>query len=58
LTAPVPRIVAVGGGDGVELAECVSGREGASGWRVERDGEQVVERPLETRLLRAPLPDD
>jgi peptidase E len=44
--------------DGVELAECVSGREGASGWRVERDGAQVVERPLETRLLRAPLPDD
>jgi peptidase E len=44
--------------DGAELAECVSGREGASGWRVERDGDQVVERPLETRLLRAPLPPD
>jgi peptidase E len=39
--------------DGVELAECVSAREGASGWRVERNGDQVVERPLPTRLLRA-----
>jgi dipeptidase E len=42
--------------DGVELAECVSAREGASAWRVERDGDQVVERPLPTRLLRAPQP--
>jgi dipeptidase E len=42
--------------DGVELAECVSGREGASGWRVERDGDQVVERPLPTRLLAAGAP--
>jgi peptidase E len=39
--------------DGVELAECVSAREGAHGWRVEREGDQVVERPLPTRLLRA-----
>jgi peptidase E len=42
--------------DGVELAECVSAREGASGWRIERDGDQVVERPLPTRLL-APAAD-
>jgi peptidase E len=44
--------------EGVELVECVSAREGASCWRVERDGDAVVERPLQTRLLRAPLPPD
>jgi dipeptidase E len=40
--------------DGRELAECVSAREGASAWRVERDGDEVVERALPTRLLAAP----
>jgi peptidase E len=44
--------------EGVELVECVSAREGASCWRVERDGDAVVERPLQTRLLRAPPPPD
>jgi dipeptidase E len=39
--------------DGTELAECVAAREGATAWRVERNGDQVVERPLPTRLLRA-----
>lgn len=33
--------------DGAALAECVTAREGASAWRVERDGE----RALPTRLL-------
>ena len=33
--------------DGVDLAECVSGREGASAWRVDAEGE----RALPTRLL-------
>ena len=39
--------------DGTELGECVSAREGALGWRVELDGDQVAERPLPTRVLRA-----
>jgi peptidase E len=34
--------------DGTELAECVTAREGASAWRVDRDGE----RALPTRLLQ------
>jgi dipeptidase E len=33
---------------GTSLSECVSARAGASGWRVDRDGE----RPLPTRLLK------
>jgi peptidase E len=38
--------------EGVELAECVAAREGASAWRVERDGSGgVSERALPTRLL-------
>ena len=36
--------------DGVELAECVSAREGASAWRVDGDGE----RALPTRFLPSP----
>jgi dipeptidase E len=39
--------------DGVELAECVAARSGASGWRVEPDGAGAVsERALPTRLLK------
>jgi dipeptidase E len=37
--------------DGGDLAECVTAREGASAWRVERDGDEAVERALPTRLL-------
>jgi peptidase E len=37
--------------DGEDLAECVTAREGAVAWRVERDGDEVVERRLTTRLL-------
>ncbi len=36
---------------GRELTDCVAGREGASAWRIERDGDSVVERALPTRLL-------
>jgi peptidase E len=38
---------------GRELAECVTVRAGASAWRVERIGDDVVERALPTRLLPA-----
>ena len=38
--------------DGVTLIECVTAREGASAWRVERDGAGVVERALPTRSLK------
>ena len=51
--------------DGDRLAECVTVREGASAWRVEREGDEVVERALPTRLLEgggatpgAPSPAD
>ncbi len=37
--------------DGVELAECVADREGASAWRVALEDGQVVERALPTRVL-------
>jgi dipeptidase E len=36
---------------GTELGECVTSREGARAWRVEREGSDVVERPLPTHLL-------
>ena len=38
--------------DGVELADGVTAREGASPWRVALDPGEVVERALPTRLLR------
>jgi peptidase E len=37
--------------NGTALAECVSGREGASAWRVSLEDGEVVERALATRLL-------
>lgn len=36
---------------GRELAGSVTAREGAGAWRVERDGDEVVERRLPTRLI-------
>lgn len=40
--------------DGTELAETVTARQGARAYRVELEGSQVVERPLEPRLLTGP----
>jgi peptidase E len=37
--------------EGVELVECVAGREGASAWSVALDDGEVVERALPTRVL-------
>jgi dipeptidase E len=39
--------------DGESLVECVSGRAGASAWRVEREGDEAVERALPTRSLKS-----
>jgi peptidase E len=36
---------------GESLEECVGWRPGARCWRVERDGDEVVERPLDTRAI-------
>jgi peptidase E len=37
--------------DGVELVECVAGKEGASAWSVALDDGEVVERALPTRVV-------
>jgi peptidase E len=37
--------------DGVEVAEVVSARAGATAYRVEKAGDEVVETPLEARML-------
>jgi hypothetical protein len=36
---------------GTEIAEVVTAREGATAYRVDKQGEQVVETPLAARLL-------